>query len=141
MHCHAAGLIPFGATRSTLRPIYHMSGFLGCGCAQFDVRDSSGMTDMLIRDPSRARALAVALGDKPIVLMRGHGATIIGTTIRQVVYRSVYANTNAALQLEALRLGEPIYLDPEEARLAAEGNDKSLDRAWNLWKRDIEGNT
>ena len=68
--------------------------------------------------------------------MRGHGATVIGFGIRQVVYRAVYAAMNAQLQLEAIRLGEPLYLDPEEAQLAAEGNDKSLDRAWNLWKRD-----
>jgi ribulose-5-phosphate 4-epimerase/fuculose-1-phosphate aldolase len=138
VHCHAPPLIPFAATRTTLRPIYHMSGFLGCGCAQYDIREAIGVTDMLVRDPIRARALAVALGDKPIVLMRGHGATVIGISIRQVVYRAVYAAMNAQLQLEAIRLGEPLYLDPEEAQLAAEGNDKSLDRAWNLWKRDVE---
>jgi ribulose-5-phosphate 4-epimerase/fuculose-1-phosphate aldolase len=137
VHCHAPPLIPFGSTRTALRPIYHMSGFLGCGCAQWDIRESSGMTDMLVRDPGRAKSLASALGDKPIVLMRGHGATIVGQSIRQVVYRSVYAAMNAALQLEAIRLGEPFYLETEEAELAAAGNDKSLDRAWNLWVRDV----
>ena len=138
VHCHAPALIPFAATRQALRPIYHMSGFLGCGCAQFDIRDSAGQTDMLVRDPSRARALALALGTKPMALMRGHGATIVGSSIRQVVYRSVYATMNARLQLDAVRLGEPIFLDAEEAALASASNDKSLDRAWNLWKRGVE---
>ncbi len=136
VHCHAPPLIPFAATKTTLRPIYHMSGFLGCGCAQFNIRDTAGATDMLIRDPVRAVALAKALGDKPIVLMRGHGATVTGNGIRQVVYRSVYATMNAHLQLEAIRLGEPFFLDEEEAALASASNDKSLDRAWNLWKRE-----
>jgi HCOMODA/2-hydroxy-3-carboxy-muconic semialdehyde decarboxylase len=113
-----------------------MSGFLGCGCAQFNIHDTAGATDMLIRDPTRAVALAEALGDKPIVLMRGHGATVTGNAIRQVVYRSVYATMNAHLQLEAIRLGEPLFLDTEEAELASASNDKSLDRAWNLWKRE-----
>ncbi len=138
VHCHASALIPFGSTRTGLRPIYHMSGFLGCGCAQFNIADTAGKTDMLIRDPSRAKSLAAALGDKSIVLMRGHGATVIGNAIRQVVYRSVYATMNAQLQLEAIRLGEPMYLDEEEAELAAQSNDKSLDRAWNLWKREAQ---
>lgn len=138
VHCHAPALIPFGSTRTNLRPMYHMSAFLGCGCAQYDIRDAVGSSDMLVRDPVRARALAVTLGDKPMALMRGHGATVVGFSIRQVVYRSVYATLNAQLQMEAIRLGEPIYLDEEESKLAAESNDKSLDRAWNLWKREAE---
>lgn len=136
VHCHAPALIPFASTRTGLRPMYHMSAFLGCGCAQYEIREAVGMSDMLVRDPVRARALAVVLGDKPMALMRGHGATMVGTSIRQVVYRAVYATMNAQLQMDAIRLGEPIFLDPEEARLAAESNDKSLDRAWNLWKRE-----
>lgn len=138
VHCHAAPLIPFGATRTGLRPIYHMSGFLGCGCAHYEIRDVAGMSDMLVRDATRARALASCLGDKPMALMRGHGATIVGHGIRQAVYRAIYATNNATLQMEALRLGTPIFLEEEEARLAAEGNDKSLDRAWNLWATALE---
>jgi hypothetical protein len=38
--------------------------------------------------------------------------------------------------MEALRLGEPMFLSPEEAVLAAERNDKALERAWALWQRE-----
>jgi ribulose-5-phosphate 4-epimerase/fuculose-1-phosphate aldolase len=139
VHCHAPQLIPFGATKVALRPIYHMSGFLGAGVPVFEIREAAGMTDMLVRTPLLGRALAVALGDKPIVLMRGHGATMVGTSIKQVVYRAVYAALNAALQLEALRLGEPMFLADEEAALAAARNDTALDRAWGLWRRQALG--
>jgi HCOMODA/2-hydroxy-3-carboxy-muconic semialdehyde decarboxylase len=91
---------------------------------------------MLVRTPDLGRALAVALGDKPVILMRGHGATMVGTSIKHVVYRAIYAALNAALQMEALRLGEPMFLSPEEAVLAAERNDKALERAWALWQRE-----
>ncbi len=97
------------------------------------------MTDMLIRTSALGKALAATLADKPMALMRGHGATMVGVSVAQVVYRSIYAALNAALQMEALRLGTPVYLEPEEARLAEDTNNKALDRAWALWKREAMG--
>ena len=138
VHCHAPPLIPFGATRNALRPIFHMCGFLGFGCAHYDIRDKSGWTDMLVRDADRAQALAETLGDKPIVLMRGHGATVVGSSVIQAVHRTYYATVNAQLQAEAIRLGEPIYLEDEEARLSAAANDFSAERAWALWKNEVD---
>jgi ribulose-5-phosphate 4-epimerase/fuculose-1-phosphate aldolase len=142
VHCHATPFIPFGATRHPLRPIYHMSAFLGCrGCAVpvFEIRDAGGMTDMLIRTPELGRALADELGDNPMVLMRGHGATLVGDSIKQVVYRSIYARENATLQMDALRLGEPVFLAEEEAIKAAEANDRVIDRPWALWRCEAVG--
>jgi ribulose-5-phosphate 4-epimerase/fuculose-1-phosphate aldolase len=139
VHCHAPGLIPFGATTARLRPIFHMSGFLGAGAGVFDIRDAGGMTDMLIRTPDLGRALAVSLADQPIILMRGHGATMVGGSIKQVVYRAVYAAVNAALQMDALRLGEVTFLDPQEAAKAAAANDRAIERPWALWKRQALG--
>jgi HCOMODA/2-hydroxy-3-carboxy-muconic semialdehyde decarboxylase len=139
VHCHAPQLIPFGATRSALRPLYHMSGFLAEGVPIFEIRDTAGMTDMLIRSSALGVALARSLGDKPMVLMRGHGATMVGVSIAQAVYRSIYAALNAALQMEALRLGEPIYLEREEGRLAMVTNDGAVDRAWALWRQEAMG--
>ena len=55
VHCHAAPLIPFGATKAELQPIYHVSAFLGLGVERFDIRDKFGMTDMLIRTASAIR--------------------------------------------------------------------------------------
>ncbi|MGH6968137.1 MAG: class II aldolase/adducin family protein [Stellaceae bacterium] len=133
VHCHAPPLIPFGATHTPLRPIYHMSGYLGDGTPVFDIREAGGMTDMLIRTPALGAALAETLADKPLVLMRGHGATMVGAGIPQVVYRAIYARLNAELQMDALKLGTPVYLAPEEAEKAAAAIDRSLERAWNLW--------
>lgn len=140
VHCHAPQLIPFGATKAPLRPIYHMSAFLGAGVPIFEIRDAGGVTDMLVRTPDLGRALAARLGDKPVILMRGHGATVVGSSIKHVVYRAIYAAMNAALQIQASHLGEPTFLSPQEAILAAERNDKAIDRAWELWQREASGN-
>jgi ribulose-5-phosphate 4-epimerase/fuculose-1-phosphate aldolase len=134
VHNHSPGLIPFAVAGRQLRPVSHMAGFLGAGAAQFDIRDAGGpATDMLIRTPALGDALAARLGPDAVVLMRGHGATIVGNSLRQVVYRAVYAERNAGLQAQAIQLGPVTYLNADEAQLAAETNDGQLDRPWQLW--------
>lgn len=138
VHSHSPSVIPFAATRTLLRPLYHMSGFLGAGCALFEIRDVGGNTDLLIRDAVLGRALAAALGPCSAVLMRGHGSTVVGASLEQVVYRAIYAEMNARLQGQAIALGDVTYLNEEEAALAAATNDTQLARAWELWERAVE---
>ena len=141
VHSHSLGLIPFGLVKGVqLRPVSHMGGFIGTGAPIYEIRDAGGpATDMLVRTPELGVALAKSLGPYSIVLMRGHGSTVVGFSVRQAVYRAIYAESNARLQVEALRLGEPIYLTPEEAAGAARANDQNMDRAWNLWVRAVRG--
>ena len=139
VHSHSPSVIPFAATRTSLKPLYHMSGFLGAGTALFEIRDVAGNTDLLIRDQALGRALATALGSHSVVLMRGHGSTVVGSSLEQVVYRAIYAELNARLQSQALALGEPTYLNEDEAALAAATNDTQLARVWELWARRAGG--
>jgi ribulose-5-phosphate 4-epimerase/fuculose-1-phosphate aldolase len=137
VHSHSPAIIPFGVTGTILRPIYHMSAFLGAGVPIFEIRDAGGMTDMLIRDNKLGDALAKSLGDKPVVLMRGHGSVAVGSSIRQVVFRAIYTEVNARLQAEAAKLGIINFLTPEEAAKAAVTNDSGGSRPWELWKARI----
>ncbi|HXP29745.1 MAG TPA: class II aldolase/adducin family protein [Stellaceae bacterium] len=143
VHCHTRALIPFCVTKAPLQPIYHMSGFLGTGVPVFEIREAAGgPTNMLVRDPKLGHALALSLGDKNLVLMRGHGATLVGRSIKNAVFRAIYAAENAAMQMEAMRLGEVTYLSAEEAALGAEVNETSetsLDRPWSNWKYQLLG--
>lgn len=137
VHNHSPSVIPFGATRKPLRPIYHMSAFIGTASAFFEIRETDGHSDMLVRDRPLGAALARALGAQSVVLMRGHGCTVVGTSIEQVVYRAIYTEMNAKLQLQALALGEPEYLNAEEARNAARTMEGTMPRSWNLWTAEI----
>ena len=139
VHCHAAPLIPFGVTKTALRPVYHMSAFLAGGVPVFEIRDAAGMTDMLIRTAELGAALAQTLGDRPMALMRGHGATFVGDSIKQVVYRAIYGAQNAISQMEALRLGEVTYLEPEEAAKMQSHSRGTLNRPWEIWKQQALG--
>jgi ribulose-5-phosphate 4-epimerase/fuculose-1-phosphate aldolase len=134
VHSHSPSIIPFSVTRTTLRPIYHMAGFLGCGCAHFDIRTGAGNTDMLIRNSALGKSLAESLGDKTLVLMRGHGSTVVGTSLEQAVFRAIYAEINAKLQVQAQHMGEVEFLNAEEAQLASDTNDGQIQRSWNFWK-------
>jgi len=135
VHSHAATVVPFAASSVRLRPIYHMSGFLRTGAPVFEIREKSGMTDMLIRNKAQGAALAETLGDKSAVLMRGHGYCTVGGSIPESVFRAYYAQVNAELQHRAITLGgEVTYLEDEEARLYDETNRSVIGRPWGLWK-------
>ena len=137
VHSHSPGVIPFGVTGQPLRPIFHMCGFLGEGAASFEIRGVAGESDLLISTGALGVALATALGEHTAVLMRGLGSTGVGSSLEQAVYRAIYTEVNARLQLQATQLGAVTYLTPEEARQAARMNDSQLPRAWELWTREI----
>ena len=140
IHSHSPNLVPFGVTPVELKPLYHMTGFLGDGVPVFEIRKVAGRdTNLLITDGRLGRALAKTLGAKPASLMRGHGSVVVGQSLQQAVYRAIYMELNARLQSEAMRLGRVNYLTPGEARAGAEVNDRMLHRPWELWKRKAMG--
>jgi ribulose-5-phosphate 4-epimerase/fuculose-1-phosphate aldolase len=137
VHNHSPSVIPFGVTGAPLRPLYHMSAFLWPGVPVFEIRSAGGSaTDMLIRDAALGQALARSLGTGPVVLMRGHGAVVVGASVPEVVFRSVYTEVNARLQAQAMALGGNVtYLDPEEAKRAQASIGGTIGRPWELWKK------
>ena len=137
VHSHSPSVIPFGVTGQRLRPIFHMSGFLGSGSSLYEIRESNGNTDLLIRDTGLGKDLAKALGQHTCVLMRGHGSTVVGPSLERAVYRAVYTEENAKLQLTASALGPIEFLTPEEADLAMATNEGQVMRPWELWSRSI----
>jgi ribulose-5-phosphate 4-epimerase/fuculose-1-phosphate aldolase len=138
VHTHSPGVIPFTVSQVPLRPMYHNPAFLGAGAPVWDIRNDFGTTDMLVRNKEIGKSLAVALGDKSVVLMRGHGDVTVGPAVKVAVFRAYYTDVNARLQAQAIMLGGPInYLTPEESVGADKVNLAVLDRVWNLWKMRI----
>ena len=141
VHDHSPSVIPFGVSTASLRPLYHMSAFLGGGVPVFDIKTASGQsTDMLVRDPALGKSLAQTLGSRPVALMRGHGVVVVGASLPLVVFRAVYTEMNARLQAQAMALGGPVtYLDDEEARRAEGSVGSGVARPWELWRRKALG--
>jgi ribulose-5-phosphate 4-epimerase/fuculose-1-phosphate aldolase len=138
VHAHSPGVVPFTVSQVPLRPMYHNAAFLAAGAPVWDIRRDFGETDMLVRDPSLGKSLAQTLGDKSVVLMRGHGDVAVGPAVKVAVFRAYYTDVNARLQLQAVALGGDItYLTPGEGAKADAINFLVLDRIWNLWKMRI----
>jgi len=144
VHSHSPAIIPFGVTGARLRPICHMSGFLGSSVPTFEIRDTLGeSSDMLIRNQSIGESLADTLGNNTVALLRGHGNVVVAHSIQLAVFRAYYTEGNAKLQAEAMRMsfgigaGEPIYLSEAEARNSAETNAGQVERPWNVWKSKL----
>jgi len=98
VHTHSPGVIPFSVSQVVLRPLYHNAAFLAAGAPVWDIRKEFGETDMLVRDAARGKSLAERLGDKSVVLMRGHGDVTIGPSAKMAVFRAYYTDANARVQ-------------------------------------------
>lgn len=141
VHSHSPAVLPFAVAKGArLVPVCHMCGFLGSGPAMFEIRDVAGeSSDLLIRNRELGAALARSLGTGRVVLMRGHGSTVVAESVRLAVYRAVYTEVNARLLLQALPLGEVQPLTPGEAEATRITNEGQVDRPWNLWKQQAAG--
>ena len=140
VHNHSRNVIPFGITGEKLRPVMHMCATIGDNVPIWDTQDAFGDTDLLISDMAMGRDFARVVGDGTCALMRGHGCTVVGKSIREAVYTAIYLEVNADLQLKAGRLGKMKLLSPGEigkvtGRLSQGKPGEGFDRAWEYWCR------
>jgi len=141
IHSHSPSVVPFGISSHALKPVFHMSGFLAAGVPTWDIREATGgPSNMLVSSIALGKQLAAKLADKPVVLMRGHGNVVVGPNLQFAVYRAVYTEVNARLQLQAQGLGGALnFLTPEEGRLADETIMTQIERPWQLWRKKALG--
>jgi HCOMODA/2-hydroxy-3-carboxy-muconic semialdehyde decarboxylase len=138
VHTHSPGVVPFTISQMPLRPVFHNAAFLAAGAPVWDIRKEFGETDMLVRNPAIGKSLAQTLGDKPVVLMRGHGDVTVGPSVKMAVFRAYYTDVNARLQAQAIGLGGEVnYLTAAEGAKADAVNSVIIDRIWNLWKMRV----
>ena len=140
VHSHSPSVIPFGLVKNQMKAMFHNAAFLAKGVPVFDIRQSFGMTDMLVCDCAKGLALAETLEDKHVALMRAHGSVATGDSLQTAVFRAVYTEVNARIQLSAISIeenGSIEALEQEEGILADEINKTAGMRAWNLWRTEI----
>ncbi|HQD66617.1 MAG TPA: class II aldolase/adducin family protein, partial [Casimicrobium huifangae] len=103
------------------------------------IRDTAGENnDMLVKSAALGRALAQSLGSHLFALMRGHGSVTVADSLKLVVARAIWAEMNAKLQTEAMRIAGGDsgvnYLTPGEATGSMTINETVVDRPWDFWK-------
>jgi len=137
VHNHAEEVIPYSVSRLPMRQIIHTAGGMGHIVPVWDIRDDFGDTDVLVRNLPQGVSLAKTLGNNAAVLMRGHGCTVAGRTVRDAVRIAVYLMVNARLQTEAMRHGDVTFLSDGEIIATAEmaASPLAADRVWEYWAR------
>ncbi len=157
LHHHSEAVIPYTFCGVPFRASCHMAGFLGTKVPVWDIKDAykpEDKRDLLVRNSHLGASLAASfsdepsknsLPDRPVTLMRSHGATVLGETIPEVVMKAYYTQKNALIQTTALTLRaaeEPDtpmrYLGQEEIQDTAEMSKWANQRPWLLWLQEVE---
>ncbi len=134
VHNHSPSVIPFGVTGTDLKPLLHMAAGMGIELPLWDSRTQFGDTTLLVTSMEMGSDLAASLGDKRAALMRGHGCVVVGKSVREVVFSSIYLEVNARLQLQSHSLGEITFLsDGEVQAILKRRGAFTFERAWQGW--------
>jgi len=142
IHSHSPTVIPFSVTDVPLRPIINQASCLHSGVPVYNSRLVPEATSPLVDTPAVGKALVAKLAEHSVVLMRGHGNTVVAPDIREAVTRAIYTERNALLLLQTLALNRPIeYLDPTEVQHKNAGRQNlpnhGVDRIWQMWIDEV----
>jgi ribulose-5-phosphate 4-epimerase/fuculose-1-phosphate aldolase len=135
-HHHCPAFMPLLANGIDYVPVFHLGAVGGIKPPFWDQHDEFGDTNMLVIQPEEGASLAKCMGQGMMVLMRRHGVTVAGTSVKDCVFRSVFSARNAAYQVQALAIGSNIAsLTPGETALAGMVSSKTtgLTRSWEYW--------
>lgn len=135
VHHHAPDMMPFVATDTEIKPVFHLAALFHEGVPTFSDYDTE-MGPLVVTEGEGDR-MAEALGDKRAQLLENHGANVTGETLKEAVLGTVYLVMNARYQEQAEQLGEPSYFDGPQDALEATVNDViladiSIDRMWSF---------
>jgi HCOMODA/2-hydroxy-3-carboxy-muconic semialdehyde decarboxylase len=125
-HHHAPAIMPFCIAGAELLPVMHLGAIVGHKVPMWDQYDEFGDTNLLLVKPEEGASLARSLGNGPLVLMKGHGATVVGSNVQELVFASM--------------LGKVSPLRPGEVDKAAQIHSMptSQFRTWEYWSARLE---
>jgi ribulose-5-phosphate 4-epimerase/fuculose-1-phosphate aldolase len=140
VHHHAPAVMPFCIAGAELLPVMHLGAVIGHKVPFWDQYDEFGDTNLLLVKPEEGASLARALGEAPLVLMKGHGATVVGSNVQELVFRAIYSCRNAEYQFMARLLGKVTKLRPGEVEKSSQINamPTATFRTWEYWQRRLE---
>ena len=137
VHSHSPTVILFSVTKVPLRPVHNTASFLAPEVPVFEMRTVAGMTNNLVTNSARGKALTEVLGDRPVALLRGT-ATWWWPDVRRTVARAIYTEVNARMLLQAVALGGPITSSirrriSRSRPGAARASPATASTGWQMW--------
>ncbi|HZO46145.1 MAG TPA: class II aldolase/adducin family protein [Xanthobacteraceae bacterium] len=137
VHHHSPALLPFCITDLKLVPVNSLGATMGAVVPSWDGRDEFGDTPMVLTTNEEGASLARALGPHSMVLMRRHGVTVVGASLKEVVFRSIMTHRNAEHLLRAISVSngkvEPLSEGEQKLSETYSLAARPLGRAWEYW--------
>ena len=132
-HFHSPAVVLLSVLGQTIRPMHNYSAIFYDGVPLYT---GTGQ----VESPARAGEMARLLGGARALMLRGHGAVVVGQTVREAAILALYLEESARLQAEAMKLGKPIYLDSAAAEKVAKRTFKSAstERAWEHYAAGVK---
>jgi len=134
-HHHSGAILPFCVTGVDFVPIMGLGSVMGATVPFWDSADEFGDTPMVLTTAEHGASLARTLADNSMILMRRHGATVVGANLKEAVCRSIHTHRNAELLLRARTLGTVTPLSRGEAAMACAYSlrERPMGRSWEYW--------
>lgn len=125
-HFHSPAVILLSVVGQTVRPMHNYRAIFYEGVPLYT---GTGQ----VESPARAGEMAKLLGPAKALMLRGHGAVVVGQSIREVCMLALFLEESARLQTEATKLGTPMFIERDEAEKIAKRTFKptSIERAWD----------
>jgi len=129
IHFHSPAVVLLSVVGQTVQPMHNYSAIFYEGVPVFE---GTGQ----VESPERAGEIAQLLGTAKAVILRGHGAVVVGQSIREACILALYLEESARLQVAAQKLGTPKFFSRQEAERIAKRTFKpaSTERAWEHYK-------
>jgi len=140
VHNHSPNIVPFSVVKTRrFAAVMHMASPVGRDVPNWDIADHFGdCTNLLVTSMAMGRDLAKTLGDRSVALMRGHGSVVVGRSLREAVFTSIYTEVNAQMLGKAIALGDVTYLSEGEVAANVKGRAGfTWERGWENWCRGV----
>ena len=112
VHTHPRWSTYLSMTGTPYKPVYAQGVLLG-QIPLFDTPNS-------INNKPMGQALAKELGDRPAILLKSHGVTVVGADVIEAFTLAVYLEENSERQYMAMQIGKPYEFSQEEQQLCRE---------------------
>ncbi|MEE6139599.1 class II aldolase/adducin family protein [Mycobacterium sp. 050128] len=106
-HLHPPAVVAADLARVAIRPIYGAYDIPGAWLARDGV--PVYQRAVLIRTSGLAKEMVAAMGDRPVVILRGHGITSAAATVQQAVLQAISVDELARMALRVLSAGGTLH--------------------------------
>jgi L-fuculose-phosphate aldolase len=133
IHTHPPYATAFGATDATLEMLNHDAVLFRDGLASFDD------TAELIVSPEQGAAVAAALGERRVVVMRGHGVIVTGESVPWATYAALTLERVLRIQSIARSLGSlrPMSAEMADRVFPDKYRDEHVTAYWDYLVRQV----